>query len=248
MTQGAPIFHLLSSATLSGLAGGGGAIILIGIALWLAGSRFSQGLVTLAAVATGAATGKQFPAWIHSTIDPIGTCFGGAFVLGLLGYLYHRMWVGVGLGLLAATWAAIVTWLLTQHNQPWSFPTISFPLDLAALAKSLWATLPADLHKTMPWAVGGSALATMTLAAICPRIASRLFYSMLGISIIALAGALLPSPTINVTHLLTSGSIFPLAAAAILVWLGMMAQWWIAPKRLAIPSDPPPAGNAQPNS
>ena len=116
--------------------------------LWLAGSRFSRALVTLSAVGVGAYVGKHLPGWMHWEVDPIGTCFGGAMLLGILGYVYHRMWVGAGLGMLLAGWAAVITWHVMTTDQRWVCPGMP-PMDLSAIAKALWDSLPADLQKVM---------------------------------------------------------------------------------------------------
>lgn len=242
--------HLAATSSLGLIASAawaGSLVLAIGFLLWLAGSRFSQGLVTLLAVAIGASVGKHLPAWMGWSIDPIGTCFGGALILGFVGYLYYRMWVGVGLGLLLAGWTAIAIWSLFHNTDAWAFPAIT-SLDLSVLTKSLWDSIPPDLQRILPWSIGVAGFAGMTLAALAPRLAERMFYSMLGLSV-AVAAVTLMNQTINWNRLIPNGPIARLVVAAVLVLMGMTLQSWLGPKRAAalapvpddIPSDEPDA-------
>lgn len=233
-----PIAQLMPHGATVGAAWVGGVGLGIGALLWLAGSRFSQALVTLAAVGVGAYLGKRLPGWMHSEIDPIGTSFGAAMLLGILGYVYHRMWVGAGLGLLLAGWSAVITWHLMMPDQRWACPAMS-PMDLSAIAKALWDSLPADLQKVMPWTAGGAGLIGLILGEFCPRFAGRLFYSMLGLSVLGTA-ALLVKQTSGWASRLPGGAAAQLGFAGALVIVGMTVQWWLGPKRVSIASSPAP--------
>jgi hypothetical protein len=195
-------------------------------------------LVTLAAVGVGAYIGKKAPGWMHSEIDPIGTSFGGALLMGILGYVYHRMWVGAGLAALLAGWAAAITWQAMAPGQRWAWPALT-PMDLGAIAKTLWESLPADIQKVMPWTAGGAGLVGMLLGEFCPRFAARLFYSMLGLSLLG-AALLLIKQTSNWTDRIPTGVGVQVGIAAVLVMLGVVVQWWLGPKRAPIAASPGP--------
>src|SRR5687768_5279625 len=80
---------------------------LAGLVLWLVGARFSRPLITLCTVALGGAVGMMLPRWCGWTVNGMGTAVGGAIVLGVSGYVMHRFWVGIGLGLVMCCWAAL---------------------------------------------------------------------------------------------------------------------------------------------
>src|SRR5256885_16641087 len=78
----------------------------LGGILWLGGSRFSRTLMTLISVSTGALVGLQFPKWFSVGLEGWATAVLGALVFGITGYALHKVWVGLGLGLVLAVWAA----------------------------------------------------------------------------------------------------------------------------------------------
>jgi hypothetical protein len=231
-----PLSQLTPIGVPLGVAWVGGVGLAVGVLLWLAGSRFSQALVTLAAVGAGAYLGKKLPGWMHSEIDPIGTCFGAALVLGIVGYVYHRMWVGVGLGLLLAGWTAVLTWHALAPDQAWTCPAL-VPFDLAAVAKAVWESLPADVRRVMPWAVGGAGVAGVVLGEFVPRFAGRMFYSLLGLSVLGVAG-LLVRQTSGWTSRLPAGVGAQVGLAGALVAVGMVVQWWLGPRRAPVAAGP----------
>src|SRR5678815_5388750 len=77
---------------------------LIGLGMWLIGARFSRPMVTLAAVAIGAVIGMRMPQWFNWTINGMGPAVGAAIVFGVSGFVGHRLWIGMGLGLVMAWW------------------------------------------------------------------------------------------------------------------------------------------------
>src|SRR5882672_1369520 len=81
----------------------------LGGILWLGGSRFSRTLMTLISVFVGALVGLQLPRWLPLGLEGWATATLGALVLGISGYALHKVWVGMGLGLVLAGWAALAT-------------------------------------------------------------------------------------------------------------------------------------------
>lgn len=201
----------------------------LGAALWLAGSRFGQGLVTLCGVALGAYVGKQVPGWMGWGIDPMGTCFGGALVAGVSGYLHHRMWEGLGLGLLLASWVALASWatLVAPAGYALTWPAAAGPTgDWVARAGALWTALPPDL-RTAACLTGGALLAGWVLAMAWPRMGATAFYSLLGVTLLAAAASAhgrMPA-TPETVHVIV---------AAAMAAIGIMVQTWLGPRRAAV--------------
>ncbi len=83
---------------------------LCGLALWIAGARFSRSMLTLAAVALGTAIGMKLPLWCNWSIDPMAPAVAGAIVLGVSAYALHRLWVGAWLGGVLTLWSVLVLW------------------------------------------------------------------------------------------------------------------------------------------
>src|SRR3954465_5593682 len=93
---------------------GAGITALIGLALgtllWVVGVKFSRPLITLLTVLLGAAIGLKLPKWFNWNVSGAGPAVGSAVVLGLTGFILHRMWVGISLGLVLGLWATLAIW------------------------------------------------------------------------------------------------------------------------------------------
>src|SRR5687767_2501779 len=93
-------------------------MLLAGVVLWLAGSVWSRGLVTLIAVALGAILGMYVPRWQNWPINSMALAVLGAVGFGVSAYLVERLWMGLTLGVILAAWAALGTWI---HQRPFDF-------------------------------------------------------------------------------------------------------------------------------
>ncbi|HEY8666221.1 MAG TPA: hypothetical protein VIL86_06135 [Tepidisphaeraceae bacterium] len=157
-------------------AGVGGT--LIGAGLWLCGSRFSRGIVTLLAVLVGAIVGMLLPRWCGWGISGAGPAVGGAIVLGIAGYGLHRMWIGLGLGGTLAVWAALGCWVTLGAG---------CQIDWSAIADGgwggWWAGLPGDLTRVLPFACAGALVSGLAAALLWPRVAVVMLYSLVGVSL-----------------------------------------------------------------
>lgn len=151
----------------------------LGAGLWLAGARFSRSIITLLLVSAGAMIGKLLPGRMGWSIDPMATAVGGAMVLGVSGYLLHRWWVGIGLGLVMAAWATLVTWKIAGHGIPWIWPWNDGSTSMGASDESTWSTAQLAFP-FMVWMAGISGIAA---AWLWPKIGESLFYSITGLSL-----------------------------------------------------------------
>src|SRR5580700_1478889 len=81
-----------------------------GILLGLVGARLNRAILALALVAAGTTIGLRMPGWFGWKIDPMGTAFGAAILLGLSGFVLSTLWEGVLFGSLLALAAGIAVW------------------------------------------------------------------------------------------------------------------------------------------
>src|SRR5205814_3324474 len=110
----------------------------LGGILWLGGSRFSRTLMTLTSVSTGALIGLQFPKWFAIGLEGWATGILGALILGISGYLLHKFWVGMGLGLVLAVWAAMATFVFCADPKGWTWPISPAGASLHRQIIDLW--------------------------------------------------------------------------------------------------------------
>lgn len=162
-----------------------------GLGVWLLGARWSRPVVTLVLVAAGTLLGRALPGWMGWSIDPMGPAIGGALVLGLSGYILHRMWVGIALGGLLALWAAVGCWVMFsgEHAIDWSSePELVVESTPREIVQAQWEALPPELTSVLPWACGTALVLGATLAFMWPRVAVALLYSGLGVTLVAGCG------------------------------------------------------------
>lgn len=160
---------------------------LVGVGLWLAGARFSRPMITLLAVALGAILGRQLPGWMNWNINSMAASVGGAVVLGMSGFVLHRVWVGLGFGLLLACWAALATWVFAGGagaNAELTWPAVDQTTTVTSFAQGLWANVPDKVRDVAPYAAGGAMLSGFLAALLWPRVAVVLLYSALGTSLL----------------------------------------------------------------
>jgi hypothetical protein len=207
----------------------------IGAVLWLLGARFSRPLITLLAVGIGAVVGRQLPAWMNWNVNSMAASVGGAVVLGMSGYILHRVWVGLGLGLLLALWAAAATWVFAGGaGTPFAWPVIDATTTWPSLGQSMWDQLPDQVRKLLPYACGGATVSGFLLSLIWPKFGTVMLYSALGTSLVVVLGLL----TIEATRPgwmdhVPSQTWAQVATLLGLVAFGAIIQWQTAPSRPA---------------
>jgi len=161
---------------------------LAGAGLWLAGARFSRSLITLLLVTAGAAVGLQLPRWFGWRIDGWAPAMGVAALLGVSGFLLHRFWVGVGLGLILAAWAALVSWAICHGDKLPAWPAWEQGMTLLAYLRNYWEALPIDMCRLLPFVCGAAMVTGLSIAILWPRLGLVLLYSATGVSLLATLG------------------------------------------------------------
>ena len=161
---------------------------LFGAVLWLAGARFSRPMITLLGVALGAFFGRMLPGWMGWNVNTMAASVGGAVVLGMSGFLLHRMWVGLGLGVLLACWATIIVWFCFSDGAQLTWPTVDQTTTWRTFADVLWLSLPLKVRQILPFATSLAMLSGLLASLIWPRFGAALLYSALGTSVLVGAG------------------------------------------------------------
>jgi hypothetical protein len=158
---------------------------ILGAALWLTGARFSRALITLGCVAAGGVIGRKLPEWTTWTVSTMASSVGGAIVLGLAGYLLHRLWVGILLGAVLAGWAALGTWIVCHDPLiPWSWPAVDATTTIQSFAITCWQTLPDNIHRYLPLAAGVAFVSGLASTLLWPKVGQVLLYSVTGTSLL----------------------------------------------------------------
>ncbi|HEY7091243.1 MAG TPA: hypothetical protein VH518_24315 [Tepidisphaeraceae bacterium] len=203
----------------------------LGVAMWLAGSRFSKPVITLLTVLIGATIGMHLPQWFGWEISGAGPAVGAALVLGVTGYALHGVWVGIGLGAVLASWTALACWIAFHNGAVWTWPTVTPETTVFQFLQAVWQTLPPDVSRILPYACATAMVTGMGLMIIWPKASLVFGWSMAGVTMITCMGLAalvfgqpqwlgkLPQPMWAQTSLL-----------AMLVMLGALIQWKIAPK------------------
>ncbi|MGE5610578.1 MAG: hypothetical protein ACM359_15115 [Bacillota bacterium] len=207
------------------------ALALLGVVLWLLGSRFSRSLITLGAVAIGAALGLRLPRWFGLSIGTWATAVGGALVFGVGGYILHSGIVRVGLAFIMGIIAAAGAWLIDPPTGDWKLPAYSSEVDLSQYAQQLWQALPLQLRTTIPAAYGIAMAIGAIIGTLLPRIAVALFYSIVGLSLAASLGAYAASQQYpQLLEYLPHERMAQLIVFSGFALGGAGLQWWLLPR------------------
>jgi len=229
--------------------------LLAGVFLWLSGSLWSRGILTLIAVAIGGLLGMYVPRWQNWPVNSMGLAVLGAVGLGLSAYLAQRLWMGLTVGVVLACWAAFGAWVHLRpinysfiERQDWQVQYMTPP----ERAHDLYIRLPAEVQEVLPYATGTAVMMGLALALMWPRLTRAIGMSMLGVTMILGFGltlvatqqpawlAYVPAPPMT-----QAGTLLGM------VMVGLLAQWpFLAARRskqdempssaLAAPSQPAP--------
>jgi len=203
---------------------------LVGLAFWLAGARFSRSLITLIAVAIGTSVGMRLPRWLGWSIDGMAIGVGGAVILGVSGYLLHRTWTGLCLGLLLALWGVFGSLIALMRTQPMLAISVDWRTGVPAACQSMWNQLPISLAHAFAMAVGVGLVVGAAMTIFWPRLSRVTTWSLAGITLIVLMFASAQQTTHSnwIGSLKVSDALQATGLLA-LVLLGALIQWGILP-------------------
>jgi hypothetical protein len=199
---------------------------LVGLSLWIAGAQFSQSILTLAAVAMGTSIGMRLPVWGHWQIDPMAPAVAGAIVLGVSAYAFHRVWVGIWLGVVLSTWASLVLWATRGPAFHWRWPEYDPGQTLPQYLTNLWQNVPETMQQCLGFTAAAAMLVGISAALLWPRVGIALLWSAAGVSL------LLPAAATAISRLdpqalrhIPRQTCDQLALLAGLVGIGAIFQW-----------------------
>jgi len=155
---------------------------IVGGLLWLVGARFSRTLVTLLSVGAGALIGLQLPHWFGWRLEGWATAVLAALVLGISGYVLHKLWVGFALGVLLALWAGLATIALYADTKGFAWPAID-GVSWRDFLLVAWNTLSPDARRILPYACGAGLVSGVGVTFLWPRLGVVLLYSIAGVSL-----------------------------------------------------------------
>jgi hypothetical protein len=249
------LLPLLPDALTNQQAGVCLACLLAGVFFWLSGSPWSRGIVTLIAVAIGGLLGMYVPRWLHWPVDSMAVAVLGAVGLGLSAYLIERLWMGLTLGVVLASWVALGAWIhlrpadyVFHEREEWQVQYMTPP----ERAHDLYIRLPAEVQEILPYATGTALMCGFALALMWPRLTRAIGMSLLGVTMVLVFGLMLVStqqPTwlayIPAPPMTQAGTLLGM------VMVGLLAQWpFLAARQakqdelpssaLAVPSQPAP--------
>jgi hypothetical protein len=216
----------------------------LGVVLWLVGSRFSRSLITLCLVLLGGVIGMHLPQWCGWKIEPWAVALGASLVAGICGYVFHRLWVATGVGLVLAAWTAIGIWVAINGNKPWSWPEHQAQTPILEYLRNVYQQLPPDVTHVLAYACGAALLVGLIGALILPRLGLVLLYSTAGVLLMTVLGLL----ALNVLRpqwvdVLPQRGRSQVGLLAGLVCIGVLVQWYLSPSRKR-----PPKPAAAPNT
>jgi hypothetical protein len=197
-----------------------------GAVLWLSGARFSRTLVGLVTVGIGAFAGMELPRQMGWSISGAGPAVGLALTAGVAGYLFHRLWIGIGLGMVLAGWVFLAAWVLLKAPPSFGWPVPSAGGSISDYIVQLWRCLPANVAQILPLACGGAVIIGLIITIFWPRLAIATAWSAAGASLLAALGsAAMEFGRPQWVGLLPQQLGSQILALAVLVAVGVAAQW-----------------------
>jgi len=210
-----------------------------GAALWIAGVKVSRPLVTLVTVLLGATIGMQLPKWFGWQISGAGPAVGGAVVLGVSGFVLHRMWVGIALGLVLSLWCAFAMWLTMRNGASWSWPECSESSTCFTYLQEMWAGVPGNIARILPYAAAVLMVSAIASCIIWPKLTTVAAWSAIGMTMcIGLTTAAIAMSHAEWLDRAPQRTWVQLASLAGLLFVGAAVQWKISPKARAVNPSP----------
>jgi hypothetical protein len=229
--------------------------VVLGVFLWLSGSVWSRGLVTLAAVTLGGLLGMYVPRWELWPINSMALAVLGAVGFGVSAYLVERLWMGLTLGFVLACWATLGTWMLlrpaefvVQERVPWQVQHMTPP----EYARDIYIRLPQEVRDVLPYTAATALLSGLAIAFLWPRLGRAIGMSLLGVTTCFVFGlALVTTQHPDWLQYIPPQPLSQAATIAGLVLAGLLAQWpfisrRVTKRRKAAAAPPPPAATTLP--
>lgn len=202
----------------------------VGGILWLGGARFSRTLVTLISVSTGALIGLQIPRWFHLGLEGWATAVLGALVLGISGYMLHKVWVGLGLGLVLSLWAALAAFTFCGDPKGFHWPIEQAGQGWKDYAIDVWNALTPETRRLLPFACCAALLSGLAVCILWPRLGAVLLYSSTGMTLlVGLGVAAMNSAKKEWLRIIPNQTSSQLIVLGSMVAFGAILQWRIAP-------------------
>jgi hypothetical protein len=187
-------------------------------------------VVTLAAVAVGGMIGMWIPRWMGWDVNTMATSLSIAMCFGAMGFAMPRVFVGLGLMVVLSVWASWGTWMMCHESAKLVIPRGSETLrDFCA---ALWLGLPAGVKSALPMAVGMGALSALALVLMWKRLATVVFYSLMGVSMMLGMGLwVVTLRAKDWPQFLPQRTQMQMVLVAGMVVLGAMVQWVCMPMK-----------------
>jgi hypothetical protein len=213
---------------------------LFGATLWLCGSRYNRTILTLLALSLGTILGLQLPQWFGWKIDRWATGMLACLIFGATGYAWNKAWVGIGLGMVLACWAAVATFAVygfgpvVPGGPAWLMPVFKPGMTAGAWTLDFWNSLATQTRHLLPFAIAAGLLTGIGAAVAWPRFGTVLLYSTLGVSLLIALGTAVVLSThpawLGIVPNTVSSQAVVLGS---LVAFGVIFQWRANPARAA---------------
>lgn len=205
-----------------------------GVVAWLGGSRFSRPVVTLLTVALGTMLGLYVPRFFGWSFSGPAPAVAAALMLGVTGYILHFLWVGVGLGLFVAIWAAIGCWIKLHHDAAMSYPAWTVAQGPIGFLAAMWHGLPTDVTHVLPLVIASALICGVAFAILWPKASLMLGWSLAGATMLTMTSlAVMRFGQPKLLTKLNSPLWAQVATLLLLVAIGTATNWWISPRAAA---------------
>jgi hypothetical protein len=148
----------------------------------------------------------------------------------------HKLWVGLGLGLVLAMWAGVWTFVVCDAPGGFAWPVSGEGTTFQGHLVDLWNALTPDARRLLPCACCAGLVGGICATLLWPRVGAVLLYSTAGISLLVGLGATALNCAkrewLSVIPNRTSSQVIVLVC---MVAFGAVLQWRCAPRITRVP-------------
>jgi hypothetical protein len=203
---------------------------LAGLALWLAGARYSRMVITLLGVTLGGMIGMAAPRTMNWSFNTGATALVGALVLGVLGFACYRKCVAVGLIGVLCLWAALATWVRYHEDIPITWPEQT--QTTGEFVRAVWNQLPEPVRTPMPVAIGLAIVTGVGSTLLLPKITPILTFSIIGVTmLLGMTLWAIQTKAIQWPAVIPAQTNMQAAMLAVMVLVGAVVQWQCMPAK-----------------